>query len=28
MRHCSVSLDGRPMTVKGDVVADGQRLER
>jgi 2,5-dihydroxypyridine 5,6-dioxygenase len=28
MRHCSVSLDGRPMTVKGDVVAEGQRVER
>lgn len=26
MRRCSVSLDGRPMTVKGDVVAAGQRV--
>jgi len=26
MRRCSVSLDGRPMTVKGDVVAEGQRV--
>jgi len=25
MRRCSVSVDGRPMTVKGDVVAEGQR---
>ena len=24
MRHCSVSVDGRPMTVNGDVVAEGQ----
>jgi 2,5-dihydroxypyridine 5,6-dioxygenase len=28
MRRCSVSLDGRPMTVDGDVVADGQRVGR
>lgn len=26
MRRCSVSLDGRPMTVDGDVVAEGQRV--
>jgi 2,5-dihydroxypyridine 5,6-dioxygenase len=25
MRHCSVSVDGRPMTVKGEVVAEGQK---
>lgn len=27
MRNCSVFLDERPMTLKGRVVADGQRLE-
>lgn len=26
MRRCSVSVDGRPMTVNGDVVAEGQRI--
>ena len=26
MRRCSVSLDGRPMVIKGDVVAEGQRV--
>ena len=25
MRHCSVSVDGRPMTVKGEVVAEEQK---
>ena len=25
MRRCSVSVDGRPMTVKGEVVAEGQK---
>jgi 2,5-dihydroxypyridine 5,6-dioxygenase len=25
MRRCSVSVDGRPMTIKGDVVAEGQK---
>ena len=24
MRHCSVSVDGKPMTVDGKVVAEGQ----
>lgn len=28
MRRCSVSLDGRPMTIDGDVVAEGQRVRR
>lgn len=27
MRRCSVSVDGRPMTIDGDVVAEGQRVE-
>ena len=27
MRRCSVAVDGRPMTVDGDVVAEGQRIE-
>jgi hypothetical protein len=28
MRHCSVSVDGRPMTVKGEVVGEGQKAKR
>lgn len=28
MRRCSVSVDGRPMTIDGDVVAEGQRVPR
>ena len=28
MRHCSVLLDGEPMTVRGDVIPEDQRVEQ
>jgi 2,5-dihydroxypyridine 5,6-dioxygenase len=28
MRNCSVSLDGEPMTLRGEVIPEDQRVEQ